>query len=524
MAEVYDAVISLPRGKACGFDEIYNEHIAEASVLIPYWTALFNECLRRGEIPRDWQDCLTIVIPKGKGCPTDPKSWRAISKKSCVYKLLSKLLCQRLTDYLEGRSAIPDEQHGFRANRSTDSACKILLDEIEKTLARPRQPLYALFVDFRAAFDTGSRTLVLQKMASLGVPTNILGLLTAILQKNMIFIDDGVTVREPIVQTTGFAQGDNLSPLLFSILINDLPSTITARHPAMRVLCFADDVVIFGRSRFHLQQATATLSGYANRVGLVINESKTEAMKFRRGGKLARTDGIRLNNCEVKYVSHFTYLGITFTTTGSSFAKHVRDRVRKALLASASIEDPYKLSVDTALKLFSLKLAPTAAFGIRVVWERLTCRDLRELDRAKPAFLKRVLGVHGGTKNRLVYLLVEANTFIEDLVQTYGLRHTPAYDEFLRAHREKIDEVDPAFFETPAMKDTAWREPNRANRHIIVKFSLHGYHHAVCVMEHYHEPEETCTCRFCGKLCGRYHAADCTSFRSLKQLNRATQR
>ena len=42
--------------------------------------------------------------------------------------------------------------------------------EMDKTLARPRQRLYALFVDFKAAFDPGSRAVVLRKMASYGVP------------------------------------------------------------------------------------------------------------------------------------------------------------------------------------------------------------------------------------------------------------------------------------------------------------------------------------------------------------------
>ena len=55
----------------------------------------------------------------------------------------------------------------------------------------------------------------------------MLGLLSAILQKNPISIDDGVTLNSGLVQTNGFAQGENTSALLFSILIGHFPEKVT---------------------------------------------------------------------------------------------------------------------------------------------------------------------------------------------------------------------------------------------------------------------------------------------------------
>ncbi|MBD4635592.1 hypothetical protein GUG51_34115, partial [Xanthomonas citri pv. citri] len=80
----------------------------------------------------------------------------------CVYKVLSAILETRLSSYLESTKALPDEQHGFRAGRSTITACRVLMDEIQNTLEVPKRFLYPIFVDFRAAFDLGSRTLVLK--------------------------------------------------------------------------------------------------------------------------------------------------------------------------------------------------------------------------------------------------------------------------------------------------------------------------------------------------------------------------
>lgn len=105
---------------------------------------------------------------------------------SNVYKLLSGMLTIRLNDVLEGLQALPDEQHGFRKERSTLTAYGVLFSAINRVLSRKAQSLFVVFVDFKAAFDSGSRTLVVQQLAELGVPFNVLGLLVAILQENRV--------------------------------------------------------------------------------------------------------------------------------------------------------------------------------------------------------------------------------------------------------------------------------------------------------------------------------------------------
>lgn len=518
ITEVHEAIARLPARKACGPDGVYNEHLKASLVLTPQWTSLFNACLAQGKIPDNWRECTMIVIPKGKGRPTDPSSWRGISKKSCIYKLLSNLLVRRLTPFLEFRGVLPDEQHGFRTGRSTISACEELMRTVEATLARPGQALYSIFVDFKAAFDTGSRSLVMAKLAESGVPLKILELLRAILQKNMISIDDGVVIQDSFEQTTGFAQGDNISPLLFSVLIGDLPSQITTRHPLVKVILYADDLVMFSTSRHHLQQAIVTLTKYVGEVGLTINNKKTEALKFRRGGRLAATDELRLNGLPVKYVNSFTYLGITLTVTGTSFRQHVEMRVRKALVASSTIEAPHRLSIDTALRLFNLKVAPAAAYGVQLIWQHLSTSDFAALERVKPAFLKRVLGMHSTARNRLVYLLTGTSLFVADLRQTFSLEETEEFKSFVRLQEEKMAELDPDIFTTPAMTNDAWKGRNRPNRHVVVRFSVHGYHHHLCRVEGFHDPGDGCQCKYCSSECPRYHALACNGVRSLNQL------
>ena len=166
------------------------------------------------------------------------------------------------------------------------------------------------------------------------------------------------------------------------------------------------------------------------------------------------------------------------------------------------------------------KLAPCAAYGIELVWEHLSERDLLTLDRAKTAFLKRVLGVHPNTRTRLVYLLTGEIRFVEELQQRLNLEKTTAFVNFMLNRGKEVDSVNPRFFSSPAMTDNAWKNLDRANRHVVVKFATHGYHHVVCRTELFHDPNETCICKYCEEPCDLYHAQDCTYTESLSHLER----
>ena len=273
-----------------------------------------------------------------------------------------------------------------------------------------------------------------------------------------------------MAQTTGFSQGDNASPLFYLVVINDLPEEITSKHKFVRVILYADDLCITSRSRFHMQKAAVTPAAYVRKVGLTINAQKTEFMKFQRGGRLAGSDEIHLEGTPIKRVSCFTYLGITMTTTGTCFRLHIEERVRKAM------------------------------------------------------FLKRALGVHRSAKNRLMNALAACTSFVEELRLRLHLEETETNREFISEREAKRSAIDPNFYDTPTMTNEEWKQPERTNRSVLTRFSIHGFHHVTCTTTIYHEPDPTlCTCKFCGMGCGRYHGTDCEHAPSLARLSGAPE-
>jgi hypothetical protein len=162
------------------------------------------------------------------------------------------------------------------------------------------------------------------------------------------------------------------------------------------------------------------------------------------------------------------------------------------------------------MRLFELKIAPCATYGIRGIWENLSERNLEDLERVKACYIKRTLGVAKNSKNRLVYLLAEESTMIEKTVRTLGLRHTEAYKEFLVKWEEKLADINVEFLESKAMKENEWKKPLYERRHMVCREAVHGFHHIYCTRLTFHEETENCRCRYCGQHCEQYHARRCT--------------
>ena len=97
------------------------------------------------------------------------------------------------------------------------------------------------------------------------------------------------------MQTRG-RQGECLSPLLFSLFLNDIEETfiesgiqgLDINMFKIFMLLYADDIVLFANSPDELQEGLDLLFNYCKRWKLKINVAKTKIMVFRRGGILPR--------------------------------------------------------------------------------------------------------------------------------------------------------------------------------------------------------------------------------------------
>ena len=84
-------------------------------------------------------------------------------------KILLKITARRLSEYCERIRILPEEQSGFRPNRSTTDMM-FVIRRLQELAWKKRIPLYVCFVDLTKAYDSIDRTLLWTVIARFGVP------------------------------------------------------------------------------------------------------------------------------------------------------------------------------------------------------------------------------------------------------------------------------------------------------------------------------------------------------------------
>jgi hypothetical protein len=161
--EVVKLCKSLKNNKACGNDLILNEFIKNCPhnfyVMI---TNFFNLVLNSGHVPEEWSLGLILPLYKKKGAVNDPNNYRGITLLSCMSKVFTALLNNRLKQFLEENSKLGQEQAGYRTGYSTTDHIYTLHTLIELYLSKGKK-LYSAFVDYQKAFDLIDRSKLWQK-------------------------------------------------------------------------------------------------------------------------------------------------------------------------------------------------------------------------------------------------------------------------------------------------------------------------------------------------------------------------
>ena len=111
--EVILALSSAKNGKTPGMDNIPNEILKDGQPSVALLYKLFNLIYESGVIPNAW--CKSVIYPIPKSSTKDkyqPLNYRGISLLSNIYKVYTRVLNNRLTNFLEENELLVDEQNG----------------------------------------------------------------------------------------------------------------------------------------------------------------------------------------------------------------------------------------------------------------------------------------------------------------------------------------------------------------------------------------------------------------------------
>ena len=156
----------------------------------------------------------------------------------------------------------------------------------------------------------------------------------------------------------GVRQGENLSPVLFAIYLNDFHSFLSDRCLGLKDLCtvideeldiylklyvllYADDTIILAESASDLQSALSGLHEYCVQWDLKVNISKTNVVIFSRG-KVKKYPTFKIGEEFVEVKPEYVYLGVTFSYNGS-FKSAIEKQITQARKAMYSLLQKAKI-------------------------------------------------------------------------------------------------------------------------------------------------------------------------------------
>ena len=200
------------------------------------------------------------------------------------------------------KNIVQAEKAGFKSDFSTIGHVFVLKSLADMYLSKC-QRLYCCFVDYKKAFDTINGTTLWSKKLSSGISGKTLNVI-----KNM-YIKAKTSVSltakaesDSFPCNIGVRLGENLSPLLFPIYLQDLKSFISRKCDGLKdienmqkehldeeivtycklyILLYADDTVILSGNPNGLQASLNEMEKYCDTFDLHINVNKTEILFFR---------------------------------------------------------------------------------------------------------------------------------------------------------------------------------------------------------------------------------------------------
>ena len=315
---------------------------------------------------------------------SDPNNYRGISHIDCSAKIFTRLLSDRMQQFVDSKLIIGEEQAGFRPKHSCMDQVFVLFNIINWYVTKGKK-LFVTFVDYEKAFDRVNRMYLWQKLLASGVKGKILKVVENLYQKTKACVRVNGTTSQYFGCMMGVRQGDTLSTLLFTIFLNDIKDFInnytrglsqiasseklceSELFKSLFVLLYADDTPLLSETENDMQLMINATADYCKKFDMIINVGKTEYMIFSKG-KIRKLSTLYINQTKLERVDSFCYLGIIskYNNTFQLSIQHNIDKARKALFKLDGTISKCQMPIALQLYLFDCLIKPILLYGCEI--------------------------------------------------------------------------------------------------------------------------------------------------------------
>lgn len=320
-ANIEEALKSLNCSKGPGPDGIPPVFLnrCRESISLPL-TLVFNNSLRSGVFPTRWKLSKTIPIHKG-GQKDFVQNYRPITILSTIPKMFESLVYKFIAYHV--KNLIIENQHGFIKGRSLETNLISFLDDLYEGI-ECRSQIDVVYTDFKKAFDKVNHSVLLRRLAEVGVCGSLFRWAKSYILKRSQFVCINGQKSRQFFSTSGVPQGSHLGPLFFIIYLNNMSSCFRYTQ----FLVYADDLKIFLRINsvedcIRFQEDLDRLCEFCKKNFLFLNLDKCFKITFTRNRNIINFF-YSIDQNQLQQVSSIRDLGVTLDSK-LNFIEHIEN-------------------------------------------------------------------------------------------------------------------------------------------------------------------------------------------------------
>ena len=431
-------VVYIPANKAAGPDKLPARVIKDGLfVILSTITSMINCSFTTSNFPQEWKIAEVIPIPK-LGDKELACNNRPISLLPVMSKICERLAHGQYNNFLCSEGKLSVHQNGNRKLHSTETALLKVTDDILKAMDEKLITIMVL-IDFSKAFDSINHETLLNKLWNIGMAPSALkwfsSYLTNISQK--VRLGESLSQRLPL--SHGVPQGSILGPLMFTVYVNDLPSSVVNCKPE----CYVDDSKLYvsfvlndlfsaiGQINKDLDQLCSWCCGNS----LLINPEKTKVLAFGTRQRLQQLPGfsIKLLSKQIEPTRVAKDLGVHLDSC-LSYTHHVDKTVSSCMYSLFQINRVKHLLDRKTLLLVIHSLVFSRLFYCSSVWSNTSKENVKKLQLVQNFAARIVVGLRkydhvSPALKELKWLNITDQLYLRDAVLVFKSLHhlTPYY-------------------------------------------------------------------------------------------------
>ena len=277
---------------------------------------LFRGLAVHGFMPSILLFCAIIPLVKDPSGALDSSSnYRGIAISSLFLKIWDWIVI-----LLHGEALSSDElQFGFKKSSST-SLCTWSVVETINYYKRGGSEVFSCLLDCKKAFDTVEHIKLFKNLGD-KIPKIFVRILLVTYLGQSCFVRWNSQDSSPFSVQNGVRQGAVLSPILFSLYVNELIEILRASGMGCHVgqmyfgiVAYADDILLLAPRRDVLQSMVKISEEYMNQHRISFSTTKTKCLYFGSNKELIKK--INVAGSEIEWSKNAVHLGITLSEAG----------------------------------------------------------------------------------------------------------------------------------------------------------------------------------------------------------------